>query len=841
MSLKVYKDLDHFKFEMPEPKLSKNARLTLERRYLRRNESGTPIESIKDLFCRVAWAISEPESSTAARSSLASKLYTAMTEGYFMFNTPTLFNAGTNNGLSLSACFVRVPEDSLDDIMKVCYDLALIQKSGGGVGYDFSKLRPKGSIVKSCGATTDGPLPFIDMYCAATNAIQQGAKRRGAQMGMLDIHHPDVWDFIQAKSDLKRWQNMNVSLKVTDEWMQLVKIAPNRHHVVRHEKWGEGVLVKDENGKVEARKVPLVSEGGPLQIKESESFITVGNLFDEICRRAWSTGEPGLAFWDRVNKDWVFSETGKYPIQSTNPCGEVPLEDGGSCNLGSINLNKFVKSNETLDETSLREHIELATRALDNVVEVNKFPLDILAKVNRDTRRIGIGPMGFAGMLFRLGIRYGSDESIYLAKRLSSIFKSTATAASIDLAVEKGSFLAIKDSNYPYSPKRNAYTCMIAPTGTISIITDCEAGIEPIFSLAFKREVLQDASGKFVEMTEVNPIFDAALTQLLGKYLCDIQKEVAVRDEVIEYVMKNGTLAGFTSNLCSIQNSQDWIDFANVFVTAKDITPEEHVNMQAAWQTDFDQAISKTINLNNNATIEDVKKAYILAFDKGCKGITVYRDGSRHNVEGMKQPMQLSSEPLPESKLKTEISNVKSPKTLIETPSDLNDEVDYKNLIDKYTTELQMQPTADVLDAVRVRQQTPLGNLHVNMVHSNGVPIEIFAQLSKAGDMATADLEAISRLVSMYLRSGGKMDEVIKQLKDIGSNNARPTADGSIKSLPDGLAVALTKAVNYLNGPRTEVTTPNKNLYTLKCPECNGPLEMKEKCQSCSRCGYSKC
>ena len=1090
---------------LPPHKFCRNAVTILEKRYLRKNEQGEYTETIEDLFARVAWHLSEPEGKN--RERFARQLYDDMIDGIYMPNTPTLFNAGTGNGMSLSACFVRVPQDSLDSIMQVNTDLALIQKGGGGVGYNFSALRPRGSLVKSCGATTDGPLPFIDMYCATTGAIQQGAKRRGAQMGILRIDHPDIWYFIQAKANLRRWQNMNVSIQVPDWWMTLVKAHRNTPHLVHHDKWGTGRLQRNlATGEV----TPLQdNKNGAPGFRE----VTVGEVFDEICGRAWRTGEPGLAFWDRIERDWTFKNHPEKPyrLESTNPCGEVPLEDGGSCTLGSLNLSKIPLAGPLMAsdpqwwasvEETLGDWVSRAVRYLDNVVTMNKFPVEKISEVNKNTRRIGLGVMGFADLLFKLEVPYDSDEARQVGKKLAETIHRLAKAHSKKLGDERGYFPLAERSLPPEERRRNAYLTMVAPTGTISIIANClvgdtlihtingkkkirdivgteqlvytsgkseilvrrahnirltrqraevwkvkfdtgdeliatpehqlmlssgswkqlkdlllgdslrcfykslwtpekdkeglasfslymtnlprkmdhraiveykvkrklgksehvhhidgnrlnnnisnlevltateharlhdslaewnkscrgktleethgkelankikttrsrtmlgkknhrygyklsveekkvvsrrtkeamarpeirsrflegiksrnhkvvsvefhgykdvynmeveetenfvandvvvhncSAGIEPLYSLAFKREVLRNDIGEHVTMTEVNAIFEHALENLCSRFakaiiaqngMVNLGSVAQFKSQIVDHVMSNGTLRGYTNTPVGCE--KDWTHFCKVFQTSKDISMEGHVLMQAAWQSAFDQAISKTVNLGHDSTVEDVKKAYMLAWETECKGITVYRDGSRDNVEGMKQPMKLE-------------------------PTQKSDTVHVQGVLP------QKASMKDIETALRVRQQTPLGNLHVTYVHRDGAPMEVFASLSRAGEMPAADLEAICRMVSLYLRSGGSMDEVISQLHGIGSNTSRPTSNGSISSIPDGLSVALRTAQNHIqgkenNGKKYDPTI--QDIYKIKCPDCGSEVSMSEGCQTCKGCGYSKC
>ena len=785
----------------PEPKLAKNALLVLKERYFKRDKHNIVIEDSKQFFGRICWHLAQPEKEEN-REQFATDLYDIVSTGKAMFNTPTLFNAGLGNGLGLSACYILEPEDSLESIMQVCKDLALIQKSGGGVGYNFSKLRPKGSIVASCNATTDGPLPFIDMYCSTTSAIQQGAKRRGAQMGMLGIHHPDIWDFIHAKSNLDRWQNMNVSPKVSDTWMEQATGKRGELHDVFHSKWGAGHLERAPDGTVRSK---IGSRLNP-----DHRFITKAELFDEICKLAWENGEPGLYFEDRVNKDWIFKKSRLYPIIATNPCGEIPGENGMTCNLASMNLAKCNTAAEQERVTYLM------IRALDNVVEMNEFAVKLIEEINKATRRIGFGVMGWADYLFDKRIPYNSEEARTEAEVIMERIADWSAQESEKLGKEKGNFGAFEQSDYPggfHTHMRNAYRNMHAPTGTISIIADCSCGIEPIYSLAFQREVLEDAQGNRKVMTEVNKEFKQAVINHTEKH-GPISSEKPINDAafskrmeaIAKYASENGSIQGYADEWT---DNEDWNRIRKVFVTAKDVAVEDHIKMQAAWQKFTDQAISKTINLNHDATVEDVKKAYTLAWQLGCKGITVYRDGCRDGRSGQVQPMKLTKKQPEEKKA-------------------------------------VLEETDDIANSKRIRQNTPLGKLHVNVVHDNeGTPKEIFAQLSKAGELATADLEAICRLSSLWLRSGGSFDILIKQLEHLGSSVMLPTKNGKIKSLPDGMAVALKRFKKYMSTGKNDFkqTDQSSDYVKPKCPDCGSDLKKSEGCEACTNpaCGYSKC
>jgi ribonucleoside-diphosphate reductase alpha chain len=502
-----------------------------------------------------------------------------------------------------------------------------------------------------------------------------------------------------------------------------------------------------------------------------------------------------------------------------------------SCNLGSINLAQFVE-NGVFNHDRFVAAIQMGVEFLDNVVSVNQFPVEKIAQMNQETRRIGLGVMGFADLLFQLGIPYDSDEARGFAKSLARTLKEEAFYASVALADEKGAFPAHKDSDYSGGLiPRNAYQTMIAPTGSISILADCSCGIEPIFSLAFEREVMQTQDGSRAKMTEVNPYFKRALEVLAHNMPEIINVEDAI-ERAIGFVATTGSLDYFTGEL---SRSKDWKELVKIFQTARDVSMEGHVLMQAAWQEGLDQACSKTINLPADASVEDVEKAYKLAWENGCKGITVYRDGCRDGKQGQVQPMRLAK------KEEEEISEIASVLEELFREQDLG--------------RGQLEELPDIAEALKVKQRTPLGTLHVHIVHEGGEFKEIFGQITKSGDQPAADLEAICRLSSLILRLGGTTDMVLKQLEHIGTSQLMPTADGKIKSIPDGLAVALKRAQKELQNSadkewvtesvsRTiEIQRKETALYKEVCPDCGSVLKMESGCQGCSdpKCGYTRC
>lgn len=740
--------------ELREPLLNPHTRVVLEKRYLRKDTDGNLIETPGQMLWRVASAIALEEDKYVPGSSMqwALVFYELMSSWKFLPNSPTLMNAGTELG-QLSACFVLPVGDSIEEIFDAVKYAAMIHKSGGGTGFSFSRVRPQDSIVGSTGGVASGPVSFLRIFNTATEQIKQGGTRRGANMGILRIDHPDIEKFIRAKEKDGEFNNFNLSVGLTEAFMEAV------------ENDGDHYLVNPATGK---------------PVKK----VAARELFELLVDRAWLSGDPGIVFLDRINRDNPTPAQGE--IESTNPCGEQPLLPYEACNLGSINLSLFhVPGHEEDDDPfqkgidwgQLRHVIHVATRFLDNVIDASRFPLPKIAETVHKNRKIGLGVMGFADLLYKLEVPYDSETALELAERIMAFIQEEGRAASALLAEERGPFPAYGESIFGQTgrgPYRNATVTTIAPTGTLSILAGCSSGVEPLFALCFTRNVLEGE-----KLTEINPVFEKTMERL------KLPKE-----ELMQELSKKGSLAGLTHLPEKLRRT---------FVTAMDIEPRWHLRMQAAFQRHTDNAVSKTVNLPNSASRDEIREIYNLAWKEGCKGVTVYRDGCKS--------IQVLATGEGQKKMDGEI-----PKT----------------------TGVRKRP--DVVRGFTQKVQTGLGAMYLTVNEVDGQPFEVFATIGKSGRSITAKAEAIGRLVSLALRSGVAVKDIVEQIKGIGGEHPVFRGKGLLLSIPDAIAWVLEK--HYLDGAQL---SPTLDLEKQLCPECGDELLFQEGCLICPACGYSKC
>lgn len=765
---------------MREVRLNDNAVRVLERRYLARDEQGNIIETPQEMFLRVARTIAKADAKfnpSADVGATADSFFDAMAGLEFLPNSPTLMNAGRPLG-QLSACFVLPVEDSMEAIFDAVKYAALIHKSGGGTGFSFSRLRPAGAAVRSTGGVASGPISFMKVFNAATEAVKQGGTRRGANMGILRVDHPDIMKFITCKQDTTEITNFNISVALTEEFMRAVDADTTYDLVDPH----DGNVVS----KMPAREV-----------------------FDSIVEMAWLNGEPGIVFIDRMNRDNPVPALGS--IESTNPCGEQPLLPYESCNLGSINLSRMVRADTSsgkkyIDYDHLGATVDMAVHFLDNVIETNVYPLDAIREMTLKSRKVGLGVMGWADMLFELGIAYDSAQGVALADEVMGFIHDRAWAASRALAKQRGPFPAWADSVFraDAQPPRNATVTTIAPTGTISIFAGASSGVEPLFALAFIRNVMDNDA-----LPEANPIFEAELRRQ-GLYSAELMRRVAA----------HGTIKGMKELPESVRR---------VYVTAHDISPEAHVRMQAAFQRHTDNAVSKTVNFTHDATKDDVRQAYMLAWKLGLKGMTIYRDGSRAsqvlNIGKKEEPKPAAPVSLPAP-----------------TP----------------------RPRPDMTIGITEKLKIGCGNLYVTVNYDDKGICEVFTNLGRGGGCPSQS-EATSRLVSTALRAGIKPETLIEQLRGIRCHSTLRKKGLTVLSCPDAIGQVLEKVVRMrkeqgLDGSHlpsadsaidnkhisqavseAAETRPEKAAGKALCPECGQPMDHEGGCVICRKCGYSRC
>ncbi|MBU5638900.1 vitamin B12-dependent ribonucleotide reductase [Geomonas sp. Red69] len=733
------------------PGLTKNALTVLEKRYLKRDQTGKPLETASDMFRRVATAIAQADTvfdKKADISALSDRFYSMMTNFEFLPNSPTLMNAGRELG-QLSACFVLPVGDSMEEIFESVKYTALIHKSGGGTGFSFSRLRPANDVVMSTTGISSGPLSFMRVFDVATETIKQGGTRRGANMAILRVDHPDIMDFIMCKNDQRQLNNFNISVGITEEFMKAVDA--DKDYTLMNPR------DKKPAGSLNARKV-----------------------FARIVKQAWENGEPGIIFLDRLNKDNPTPHIGE--IESTNPCGEQPLLPYESCNLGSINLGKFVVHGK-VNWDKLKETVRTAVHFLDNVIEVNNYPLPQIDEMTRSNRKIGLGVMGWADMLIMLGIPYGSEESVELGEKVMQFINEEGKIASRELAKTRGPFPNFKGSVYDVpggDPIRNATVTTIAPTGTISIIANASSGVEPLFAVSFVRQVMDKNI-----LVEVNPLFEKVAKEQ-GFY----------SEELMQRIAEHGTV----HDISAIPE-----DVRDVFVTAHDISPEEHITMQAAFQRHTDNAVSKTVNFPREATIEDVEEVYRLAYQMNCKGVTIYRDGSRDE-----QVLSVGKKEEPKAAVPLTAEEKRSIK--------------------------RERPKA--LKGWTYQMQTGCGPLYITINEDASGLFEVFTTMGKAGGCAASQSEAIGRMVSLAWRSGVQARQVVKQLLGISCHSPSGFGDNKVLSCADAVAKAIQSHL-ALTGHAEVIEAPA--FERGACPECGGVVEHEGGCAVCRVCGYSEC
>jgi len=805
--------------------LNANALTVLERRYLVKDDHGKPAESPEDLFWRVARNVAAPDraygASDRAVEGLAEAFFELMATRVWMPNSPTLMNAGRPLG-QLSACFVLPVDDALSNGRSGIYDtlraMALVHQSGGGTGFSFSRLRPKNDVVRSTMGVASGPVSFMKLYDASTDVVKQGGTRRGANMGILRVDHPDVLEFISCKDDLTQVTNFNISVAVTDAFMAALEAGTSYDLI--HPKTGKVM------GQLDARDV-----------------------FRKIIHGAWKTGEPGVFFIDRANQYNPVPRLGSY--EATNPCGEQPLLPYDVCNLGSINVGLFVKNGD-VDWDRLRTAVHLCTHFLDNVIDANRYPLAEIDDLAKRIRRIGLGIMGWADLLVDLGIPYNSDEGVALGRRLMEFVDEESKVASEKLAEQRGTFAewersiwgpdasAARDAKgeriRPMRRLRNCNLTTVAPTGTISIISGCSSGIEPLFAVAFMRNqagvLMPDVNEQFVKIAKREGWYSEAL-------VTQIAEAGHIHFDVVP------------------------AKWQRVFVTAHDVTPEWHIRMQAAFQDFTDSAISKTCNFPNAATEEDVEQIYRMAFRLNCKGVTVYRDGARENqvLSTGTTAKKVSAAPKDaQVALAEALGRIAELDTELERTRGQLHDVEAENLQRR-----AKRSRPELLKGSTRRVESPLGTMYVTITEDDkGQPFEIFMSLGKAGGALMADVEAIGRLISLALRSGIPLKEVYRQLRGISSDRAVGLGPSKVLSVPDAIGIAIEKWMHDKQGvqqdllsasPAREVVTGATGLsgeemlgargpeqdFIGACPDCGSQLAFIEGCAKCHVCGFSEC
>ncbi len=781
--------------------LSENARIVLERRYLAKNDTGAPVETPQELFQRVAHNIAQAESRFNAQNvdnpvGMWEERFLKLMESLdFLPNSPTLMNAGRDIQ-QLAACFVLPVADSIEGIFEAIKETAVIHQSGGGTGFAFSRLRPKGDRVRSTMGVASGPISFLKVFDAATEAIKQGGTRRGANMGILAVNHPDIEEFISLKSDMRTLTNFNISVAVTEGFMRAVETDE------------EYDLVNPKDGAATGTK-------------------RARHIFDLLVSNAWKNGDPGIVFIDRINRDNPTPNLGE--IEATNPCGEQPLLPYESCNLGSLNLGRFVRvdgDRPRLDWERLAQVIPQCVRFLDDVIERNQYPIPEIDEATKATRKIGLGIMGWHDALVMLRVPYDSEEALALAEEVARFIQAKANDASLELARERGTFPAWKGSRYdPDTPYRNATRTTVAPTGTISIIADASSGIEPAFALAFQRQHYLDPNdpSKLTRLREVNRHFLAAARE--GGFYSEA---------LMEHVAAGGTLEEWNDSNDEGEQVPAWA--TRIFVTAHEIAPEWHVRMQAAFQKHTDNAVSKTINFPFSATEADIASAFWLAYREDCKGITIYREGSRdysvlsHITENVKGPEQETQTALDE--IEGRLASVSRPRPYREHLPD-----ERRSITHKFSVSDQE------------------GYVTVGL-YADGRPGEIFVKINKEGSTVSGLMDTVALLTSVTLQYGVPIEDLARKLKNTRFEPYGRTTNPEIPwatSLVDYIfrwlelkfaaqAAALDASYHPLTGSDALIPGAQVSEATgLACPDCGSQLAYQEGCLVCRSCGYNRC
>ncbi len=828
---------------LPKAQLTDNARQVLVKRYVRRGDDGKPAETVEEMFWRVAYHVAKVEEEWGMNvKNRTVEYYHLLSSKKFFPNSPTFTGAGTPLG-QLAACFVLPIADDMGrksaGIFQTLRDAALIQQTGGGNGFSFSRLRPKDSMVKTSAGRATGPVGFLRVYDHAFGEVAQGGSRRGANMGVLRVDHPDVEEFIECKTNENHITNFNISVGITDAFMTAVK---------NDEDWN---LRFPDLSEVKERNFDGTLEQAEAAGITIQTYKTVRarDLFNKIVKQAHHNGEPGMLFLDAANRDNPVPHL--YPLESTNPCGEQWLGPYENCCLGSVNLNEHCAENNMVDWESLRQSVVTATRFLDDVVEANGYVPSVpqLKEAALKARRIGLGIMGLADLMYHVGVRYGSAEGQEFGSQVMEFVRYHAMKTSIELAEERGPFPAIQGSVYDMddmqwkAPKslmdyqhnwnmpqvkwdaitegikkhgiRNAAQTTVAPTGTIATVAACEVyGCEPVFALAYMRHV--NDNGKDLTLTYASPRFDAAMKKLgLGE---------EKRQEIVERVMNDGTC----QNIIEIPQA-----LRDTFVVSGDITADEHVRMQGALQAFVDNSLSKTVNFHENATEADVAQVYMMAWELGCKGITVYVTGSRDKVV-LETKATAEKKAAPEAQVERRAN---PPETM-------------------WHGTKKSRPKA--LSGKTYNIETPVGKAFITINENGGTqPFEAFVNTAKAGSEIAAVSEAIGRLISYILRMASpvapvdRMREIIVQLLGIGGGRSLGFGANRVRSLPDGIGQILDQYLNEKNGIVTSEVKLNGNghephAHGMKigdlCPECGEAAVVNEEgCRKCYACGFSEC